>query len=188
MLGGLDEVQGQPSEQLSVLDKAAALAEEAAQKQFEQKHAPMFAFKGELLMSAAEIASHVANVDAALGRLKEAASALDAAARADKTRATGAALNGAAVYAMVAALEANRVKRRGGGRSASTRSPAPRGSESVASERPIRTRATTAHSRCSRRAANRENTGESGRSMNASFFTSAFLAFVLTLASLVVWG
>lgn len=61
-LAGLDEVQGQPSEQLSVLDKAAALADEAAQKQFEQKQAPMFALKGQLLMSAAEIASRVADV------------------------------------------------------------------------------------------------------------------------------
>jgi hypothetical protein len=104
-LAGLYEVQGQPSEQLSVLDQAAALADEAAQKQFEQKQAPMFALKGRLLMSAAEIASRVADADAALGRLKAAASALDSAARADKS---GETLNGAAIYAMVAALEANR--------------------------------------------------------------------------------
>jgi hypothetical protein len=104
MLAGLDEMQGQPSEQLSVLDKAAALAEEAAQKQFEQKQAPMFALRGELLMSA----SRVAGADDALGRLKEAASALDAATRADKTLNTEAVLNAAAVYVMVASLEANR--------------------------------------------------------------------------------
>jgi hypothetical protein len=104
-LAGLYEVQGQPSVQLSVLDQAATLADEAAQKQFEKKQAPMFALKGQLLMSAAEIASRVADADAALGRLRAAASALDAAARADKSADT---LNGAAIYAMVAALEANR--------------------------------------------------------------------------------
>ena len=65
------------------LDKAAALADEAAQKQFERKQAPLFALKGLLLMSAADIASHVADADAALIRLKAAASAMEAAARAD---------------------------------------------------------------------------------------------------------
>jgi hypothetical protein len=107
ILAGLDDLQGQPSEQLSVLDQAAVFAEEAAQKQFEQKQALMFALKGELLMSAAEIASRVVGADAALDRLKAAVSVLDAAARADE-HGNEAALNGIAVYAMVAALEANR--------------------------------------------------------------------------------
>lgn len=40
--------------------------------------------------------------------MNAAASALDAAARADKSSDTKTALNGAAIYAMVAALEANR--------------------------------------------------------------------------------
>ena len=66
----------------------------------------MFALKGQLLMSAAEIAGRVADADAALGRLKAAASAMDAAARADKSGDAEIALNGAAIYAMVAALEA----------------------------------------------------------------------------------
>jgi hypothetical protein len=60
-----------------------------------------------LLMSAAEIASRVVGADAALDRLKAAVSVLDAAARADE-HGNEAALNGIAVYAMVAALEANR--------------------------------------------------------------------------------
>jgi hypothetical protein len=107
-LAGLDELQGQRSEQLSALDKAAALADEAVQKQFEQKQAPLFALKGQLLMSAAVIASRMADVEAALVRLKAAASATDAAARADTSGDAETALNGAAIYAMMAALEAGR--------------------------------------------------------------------------------
>ena len=107
-LAGLDEMQGQPSEQLSALDKAAGLADEAAQKQFEQKQAPLFALKGLLLMSAADIASQVADADAALIRLKAAGSAMETAARADTSGDAEIALNGAAIYAMVAALEAGR--------------------------------------------------------------------------------
>jgi hypothetical protein len=93
---------------LSLLDQAAALAKEAAEKQFEQKQAPMFALEEVLLMSAAEIANHVIGADAALDRLKAASSALDSAARTGKTQSAETSLNGAAVYAMVAALEANR--------------------------------------------------------------------------------
>jgi hypothetical protein len=100
-------MQERPAEELSLLDKAAALAEEAVRKQLEQKQAPLFALKGELLMSAAVIASRVAGVDAALDRVKAAASALDAAARADKNN-TEVALNGAAAYALAATLEARR--------------------------------------------------------------------------------
>jgi hypothetical protein len=107
-LAGLDELQGQPSEQLSALDKAAALADEAAQKQFEQKQARLFALKGQLLMSAAEVASRVANADAALDRLKAATAAMDAAAAADKSGQSEIPLDGAAIYVMVAALESAR--------------------------------------------------------------------------------
>ncbi|PWB90472.1 hypothetical protein C5688_10765 [Methylocystis sp. MitZ-2018] len=107
-LAGLDEMRDRPSEQLSLLDKAAALADEAAQKQFEKKQAPMFALKGELLISAAEIASRVANVDAALVRLKSGVSALDAAIQADKARSSKAAIDAVAALAMATMLESNR--------------------------------------------------------------------------------
>jgi hypothetical protein len=57
----------------------------------------LFALKGQLLMSAAEIASRVADADAALLRLKAAASALDAAARGNQSGDAKIYLNGAAV-------------------------------------------------------------------------------------------
>jgi hypothetical protein len=107
-LAELYELRGQLPEQLSALDKAASLAEDAAQKKFEQKQAPLFALKGLLLMSAADIASRMADADAALVRLKVAASAMDAAARADISGDAETALNGAAIYAMMAALEEGR--------------------------------------------------------------------------------
>jgi hypothetical protein len=107
-LAGLDELQGQPTEQLSALDRAAALADTAAQKQWDQKQARLFALKGQLLMSAAEIASRMADTDAALGRLSAAAAAMDAAVQTDKSDDPEIPLNGAAIYAMMAALEASR--------------------------------------------------------------------------------
>ena len=59
-------------------------------------------------MSAADIASRTADADGALVRLKVAASAMDAAARVDPSGDAETALNGAAIYAMMAALEEGR--------------------------------------------------------------------------------
>jgi hypothetical protein len=107
-LAGLDEFQREPLEQLSILDKAAALADQAARKQIDQKQGRLLAFKGQLLMSAAEIANRAADADAALERLKGAASAMDAAASMNKSDDPEINLNGAAIYAMIAALETSR--------------------------------------------------------------------------------
>src|SRR5262249_27827786 len=104
-LAGLDELQREPLEQLSTLDKAAALADQAARKQIGQKQGRLLAFKGQLLMSAAEIANRAADADAALERLKSAASAMDAAASMNKSDDPENNLNGAAIYVMIAALE-----------------------------------------------------------------------------------
>lgn len=104
-LAGLDELQREPLEQLSTLDKAVALADQAARKQIGQKQGRLLAFKGQLLMSAAEIANRAADADAALERLKSAASAMDAAASMNKSDDPEINLNGAAIYVMIAALE-----------------------------------------------------------------------------------
>ncbi len=56
-------------------------------------------------MSAADIASRIADADAAIVRLKLAAFAMDAAARTDTSDDAQTKLNGAAIYAMMAALE-----------------------------------------------------------------------------------
>jgi hypothetical protein len=107
-LAGQDELKGQPRVQLPILDQAAALAKSAADKQFAQKQAPLLALQGEMLMSAAEIANRVSGAEAALDRLKAAAAAMDSAVHADGAQGTQSLLNGAAAYAMMAALEAKR--------------------------------------------------------------------------------
>jgi hypothetical protein len=107
-LAGIYERQGHATEQLSALDKAAALADTAAQKQVDEKQSRLFALKGQLLMSTAAVASRVAEADAALSRLNEAVAAMDAAGKSSKSAGPEISLDAAAVFAMIAALETSR--------------------------------------------------------------------------------
>jgi hypothetical protein len=103
-LAGLEEQE--PARQLATLDKAASLAGQAAQKQIREKQGRLLAIEGKVLMFAADAANRAKDADGALNRLKTAASTLDeAAALSDKPDQVQIALNGAAAYAMQAAVE-----------------------------------------------------------------------------------
>jgi hypothetical protein len=105
-LADLDELQ--PPEKLIAFDEAAGLVNEAAQMQIDQKRRDLLAWKAELLMSAANMASSVESADGALRRLSTALSATDEASRLDPSDRSANILNGAAISAMQAAIEANR--------------------------------------------------------------------------------
>jgi len=107
-MAGIYERQRQASEQLEALDKAAALAGTAAQKQIGEKQSRLLAFKARLLMAAAEVASRVVDADAALARLNEAVAAMDTAAKSSKSAGSENSLDQAAIFAMIAAVETSR--------------------------------------------------------------------------------
>jgi len=103
-LADLDELP--PPEKLIAFDKAAGLMDEAAQKQIDQKRGRLLTWRAELLMSAANVASSAESANGALRRLSAALAATDEASRLDQPGRS--ALNGAAISAMEAAIEASR--------------------------------------------------------------------------------
>lgn len=104
-LANLDELP--PPEKLIAFDKAAGLIDEAAQKQIDQKRGRLLTWRAELLMSAANVASSAESANGALRRLSAALAATDEASGLDQPDRSENALNGAAISAMEAAIEAN---------------------------------------------------------------------------------
>lgn len=105
-LADLDELL--PSEKLVAFDKAAELAAGAAQKHITEKRGQTLELRAELLMYAANVATGAESTDGALRRLSAALSATDEASELDPRDRSENALNGAAILAMQAAIEASR--------------------------------------------------------------------------------
>jgi hypothetical protein len=104
----LENQLGNTPEQLAALDQAVVQADAASRLQVGERQARALAWKGQLLMRAAEAAHRLDDDPGAVARLETAAATMDAAIQADKPALADVALDFAAIYVMLAELEAGR--------------------------------------------------------------------------------